>query len=191
MKLKNLIISAFIIVAFIQLYVPAKMILDNEDVIKTGTVYKFKTQPIDPNDPFRGKYIVLRYEARNFKISNPNYWKRNEEVYVEFLINEDGYAKIKAITKKKPTHTSAYVITKVDYVHNNSIGINYPFNRYYMEESKAYEAEVVYRDAQRDGLQTTYALVSIKNGAAVLKDVLINEVSIREIVKQRQNSRKE
>ena len=51
-----------------------------------------------------------------------------------------------------------------------------------MEESKAYEAELTYRQSQRDTTKLTYALVSIKNGDAVLKDVLIDGISIKEIV---------
>ncbi len=35
-----------------QLYVPASMIFRNERVIREGTAFKFKTAPIDPNDPF-------------------------------------------------------------------------------------------------------------------------------------------
>ena len=53
-----------------------------------------------------------------------------------------------------------------------------------MEESKAYEAEQIYIENQIDSSKKTYALVSIKNGDAVLKDVLIDGVSIREVVKE-------
>lgn len=51
---KKTLLSVFILVAIVQLYVPAKMILDREDILDTGKEYKFKTEPIDPNDPFRG-----------------------------------------------------------------------------------------------------------------------------------------
>ena len=52
----------FLAVVLVQLVVPAKMIFDKEVILKTGTIYKFKTQPIDPSDPFRGKYVTLNYE---------------------------------------------------------------------------------------------------------------------------------
>ena len=47
----------FIIVVCAQLFVPSQMIFQQEDVLKTGTAFKFKTQPVDPSDPFKGKYI--------------------------------------------------------------------------------------------------------------------------------------
>ena len=51
-----------------------------------------------------------------------------------------------------------------------------------MEESKAYKAERIYRDGLRDSTKQTYALVSVKKGNAVLRDVLIDDVSIKDIV---------
>ena len=51
----KILLSVFILVALVQLFVPAKMILDREDILDMGKEYKFKTEPIDPNDPFRGK----------------------------------------------------------------------------------------------------------------------------------------
>ena len=50
---KKIIFPLFILVALAQLFVPAKMILDREDVLSTGTAFNFKTRPIDPTDPFR------------------------------------------------------------------------------------------------------------------------------------------
>lgn len=58
-----------------------------------------------------------------------------------------------------------------------------------MEEIKAYEAELTYSRSQLDSSETTYALVSIRDGDAVLKDVLINEVSIKDIVRIKQESK--
>lgn len=187
MKFKHTLIIVFILMLLAQLFVPAKMILDREDVIKTGAVYKFKTSPVDPNDPFRGKYITLSYDANSYDIIDDTDWETNDEVYVEFITDIYGYARIESVSKEEPIHTNFYLKTTVDYVtQNRKISIDYPFNRYYMEESKAYEAERTYVKTQIDTTKTTYALVHIKNGSAVLTDVLINEVPIREIVKRKQ-----
>ena len=188
MKFKHTLIIVFILMLLAQLFVPAKMILDREDVIKTGTVYKFKTKPVDPNDPFRGKYITLHYDGNSYRAINDENWKRNDEVYVEFTSDKDGYAQIMSVSKEIPKSNNIYLKTKVSYVRgfNRNLEIDYPFNRYYMEESKAYEAERTYVKTQIDTTKTTYALVHIKNGSAVLTDVLINEIPIREIVKRKQ-----
>jgi len=189
MNNKKIILPVFIIIALVQLYVPASMIFNKEKVLETGAVYKFKTEPIDPNDPFRGKYIILNFERNTFQVENTEDWTRGEYIYVYLTQGSDGFARINSITKEKLTDNQDFIKTKVKYIASdstNTITVEYPFNRFYMEESKAYEAEVVYRQSQVDTTNLTYALVSIKNGDAVLKDVLINETPIREIVKERQ-----
>ena len=187
MNSKKILLPAFILVALVQLYVPAKMILDKEGVLDTGTEYKFKTAPIDPSDPFRGKYITLSYDENTFEIPNEQDWMRGETIYVSVTTDNNGFAKIKSISKEMPIDNQAFFKAKVSFVTgngSNKLTIDYPFNRYYMEESKAYDAELTYRQSQRDTNRIIYALVSIKDGDAVLKDVLIDGISIREIVKK-------
>jgi uncharacterized membrane-anchored protein len=185
MNSKKILFSAFIFVALVQLYVPAKMIWDREEVLNTGTKYNFKTAPVDPNDPFRGKYITLNYDENTVEIENEDDWTIGEKIYVHLTRDDDGFAKIKSVSKAKPTDNRDFLKAKVQSVTSNGsnrLAIDYPFDRYFMEESKAYDAELTYRQSQGDTSKMTYAMVSIKNGEAVLIDVLINEVSIREIV---------
>ena len=87
-----------------------------------------------------------------------------------------------------PGH-SDYLSTTIDYITENDdkekkLVLNYPFNRFYMEESKAKPAEDAHWEASRDTSQITYALVNIKNGKAVLKNVLINGKPIKEVVEE-------
>ncbi|MFE3848617.1 GDYXXLXY domain-containing protein [Flavobacterium sp. LB3P45] len=41
------------------MFVPLQMIFNQENIINTGTKFKFQTVPLDPHDAFRGKYITL------------------------------------------------------------------------------------------------------------------------------------
>ena len=189
MSSKKLLLSVFILVALAQLYVPAKMIFDKEDTLETGIDYKFSTAPIDPTDPFRGKYIILSYKDNVAVIDNEKDWVSGEIVYVFLENDQNGFAKIKSVSKEKPTDSQNFLKAKVSAVSSdgtNKLTIYFPFDRYYMEESKASDAEVIYAKSLRDTTKVTYALVSIKNGDAVLKDVLIDGVSIKEIVKTNQ-----
>jgi uncharacterized membrane-anchored protein len=190
---KKILLSVFILVAIVQLYVPAKMILDREDILNTGKDYKFKTEPIDPNDPFRGKYITLRYEEDMIEIQNEADWVSGEIIYVFLTPDKEGFAKVQSVSKENGTNNQDFLKAKVNYVTSNGsnkLTIDYPFDRYYMEESKAYDAELTYRKSQLDTTEIAYAVVSIKDGEAVLKNVLINGVSLREIViKERENQK--
>ncbi len=184
---KKFALPIFLALAFVQLYVPAKMIFDKEDVINSGTEYKFKTAPIDPNDPFRGKYLTLSFRENSIDVSLEENWLGGETVFVLLASDEGGFAKIQSISKQRPLLQSDFIVAKVRYVSNNQtskqVTIDYPFDRYYMEESKAYAAEKMYREAVRDRNSTAYALVSIKDGDAVLKDLLVDGISLKEMVK--------
>jgi uncharacterized membrane-anchored protein len=157
--------------------------------LETGIDYKFITAPIDPTDPFRGKYIILGYKDNVSVIDNEKDWVSGEIVYVFLKNDQNGFAKIKSVSKEKPTDSQDFLKAKLSAVSNdgtNKLTIYFPFDRYYMEESKASDAEEIYAKSLQDTTQLTYALVSIKNGDAVLKDVLIDGVSIKEIVKANQ-----
>lgn len=190
MNNKKVIFIGFILLVFVQLFVPAKMIFDQENVLKTGTEYKFLTRPIDPNDPFRGKYITLSYKNNTYQIREENDWMSREEVYVVLTNDKDGFAKIKSVSKEEPPATLDFIKAKIRYINSkNKMVIDFPFDRYYMEESKALEAEKAYNESQRDTSQITYALVNVRAGQSVLKDVQINGISIKEIVKERQGKK--
>jgi uncharacterized membrane-anchored protein len=181
MNNKKIILIAFALIALVQMYLPAKMILDRENVIQTGTEYKFRTAPVDPNDPFRGKYITLDYTVNSIKIPKNQNWREREKIYVSLSTDSTGFAKIKSVSKEEPINNKPFVKAEVSYISGNMLVINYPFDRFYMEESKAYDAELAYRESQRDTVRVTYALVSIKGGDAVLKDVLIGGISIQKL----------
>jgi uncharacterized membrane-anchored protein len=174
-------------VVIAQLFIPAQMILNQESVLKTGKAYKFKTQPVDPSDPFKGKYINLNYEIREFE-TNDSLWERNQPLYVYLVTDNLGYAKIETVSKSILTNNkNNYFKAKTEWYSNydNKLHIQFPFNQYYMKETKAYDAEVAVRNRQQDSIpNNTYALVFIKEGEAVLEDVIIDEISIKDYVEK-------
>lgn len=183
MKNRNLIFFSFVLVVFAQLFVPAKMILDRENTIKFGKEYKFKVAPIDPNDPFKGKYVFLRFVANEYRINDKKEWKIGDDIYVSIKENSEGYVTIKSVSKTPPINQEYVKATVQGFKRDldSIILIKYPFERFYMEESKAPRAEVSYRELVTENKKSAYALVSIKDGKSVLKDVLIDDISINEL----------
>ena len=94
---KIIIVPAFIIMVLLQLYVPAKMILGKEKVLAEGNEFMFKTAPVDPSDPFRGKYIVLTFEENSAQVANAEDWNSGDPVFVSLTKNDEGFAKILSI----------------------------------------------------------------------------------------------
>jgi uncharacterized membrane-anchored protein len=184
MKTKYIFIL-FVVVALVQLAIPAQMIFKQETVLERGVAYKFKTRPVDPSDPFRGKYITLDFAISDFKTKD-TLWERNEDILVYLATDSLGYAKIDTISREVLVNNSKDYVKAKAYWYSNyskSVSIRFPFNKYYMKETKAYNAELAVRDRQRDSLpDNTHALVYVSEGEAVLDDVIIDNVSIKDYV---------
>ena len=187
---QKITIPAFFLMVLAQLYVPASMIFQKERVIAQGTAYKFRTAPIDPNDPFRGKYITLSFNETGVKVENAEEWNNADEVYVYLTTDSSGYAMIQSIAKEQPKGRNDYIKANIDYIMTDTLStvfVRYPFDRFYMEESKAPVAETIYNEAAIDSNQVAYALVMVMNGDAVVRDIFIDDVSITEIIRKEQN----
>ena len=179
--MKKIIIPVFIALAFIQWWVPASMIVKKESVLKRGASYKFLTEPVDPSDPFKGKYISLDFKAEEFTLLGKNEFTNGQKVYIGLTKDDSGYAKIASLSEKEPTTGSDYVkgiISHVDFEDKQKVHLLYPFNKFYMEEYKAPRAETFYRESNREIKNRTYALVRIRKGDAVIEDIFINDTSI-------------
>ncbi|RYF89015.1 MAG: hypothetical protein EOO03_07045 [Chitinophagaceae bacterium] len=184
---KKILWIGFALMAGLQLWVPASMIFQQQHVLNDGVAFKFKAAPVDPYDPFRGKYIVLRYEAVSFVPKPGEQWESGETLFVELAHDSAGFARILKVHKQMPPQNSNIIKASVDYVSQENVRrvfIEWPFDRFYMEESKAKAAELVYNRAAADSSLQTYSLVKIKDGAAVLQNVFINDIPITQFIKK-------
>ena len=186
MKNKKITLLIFIMVVIAQFYVPLQMILDQEDIIITGTEFKFQTAPIDPYDPFRGKYITLFFKEREITVQNKIKWHNGETVFATLTTDKNGFAKVSSISKIKPSNSEPFIASKISVGYISSIlMIDFPFNRYYMNEDIAQKAEKIYQEFAIKKKNETYALVAVKNGEAVVKGVCINEISIKDLASKK------
>lgn len=188
MKTKALLFGLFLLVAAVQLYIPAEMISNNENIISTGTVLKFKCEPVDPYDPFRGKYIYLRFANRTVVVNKADNYQYNQKIYATFKQDKEGFAVMDKIYSKQPTQRTDFLEIKIDYTNNydsiEKISVEYPFDRYYMNEFKAPQAEQTYAESVNDIKKSVYAEVAIKNGTGVIKEVMIDNIPIKDYVKK-------
>lgn len=172
-------------VALIQLWVPLSMIARREATLKHGATFKFRTRPVDPYDAFRGRYVRLRYESNNVATTNATRFYRGQKVYVGIDVDEDGWARLTDIGVERPRE-GAYLKTQVQYHRNNQdcVRVNLPFDRFYMNEDDAPEAERQYRHASQREDRRAYALVRVRSGRAVIEDLYIEDLPIREFLQR-------
>lgn len=190
MKTKPYLILAFVLLVVAQWYIPYSMIAGQENVLKNGKEYKFLTRPIDPTDPFRGKYVTLNFVNDYKEFNDTTLWNRHDPVYVLLKENNFGFAEIDALLHEAPS-SGDYIETRIARVSRYEtpyrVEVFYPFNKFFMEEKKAPEAERTYNDSNSKDDQTVYALVNVKDGKTALKDLVIEGKSIYQILDERKN----
>lgn len=183
MKSKGFVIVLFAVIAGIQWFVPLQMVQDRRNTLSSGDIYKFKMAPMDPEDPFRGEYLDLRFKEDQIKVGPETQWQAGESVYVILHKDSIGFAQISTLSKEKPLLEKDYIKSTIRYVDGGKsliVHIDYPFDRYYINERMAGPLEKVLTENQRDTSKVNYAQVRIRSGQAILEEVFIDERSVPE-----------
>ncbi len=178
-------IWGFCVLAAIQMWVPLSMIARREATLRKGTAYKFRTRPVDPYDAFRGRFVRLVFENTDASTTNAAQFTQGQTVYVMVNVDTNGYAVLGDATPERPTQEGDYIRTRVTYWRsstNNQIRVQLPFDRFYMNESDAPEAETQFRRAGRRKQRAAYALVRVRSGMAVIEDLYIEDQPILEFM---------
>jgi len=172
----NLRLLIFVPLALIQLAVPGWMIHRQEQILQHGRVFKFQTAPVDPYDAFRGRFVALRFTAESDANKGRSDYSRHK-LWVQFETDEKGFAKIRRVSMEPLTGDDVLAVT------SKWGGLHFPFDRYYMDENTAPEAETAYRDNSRRNHENAYATVRILNGRAALEELYIDDKPIREFLR--------
>lgn len=189
MKKFSLIVLGMLIVA--QLAVPFSMIKSRENVLRNGELFRFKTRPIDPADPFQGRYVRLGYKEDYIPYSEdqkPDLVYK-EPIYVSIETGSDGYARFSGWSRVLPVEghflKTRYHGRKQEWSQKTKksiykgIRLDIPFDRFYMDEAKAPRAEKLAREASRN--TNCWAEVRVLDGKAVIEDVFAKGQSLRDL----------
>ena len=185
--MKKIILPVFILLALVQWLVPGKIIWNREKVLKNGKEWRFETEPVDPSDPFRGRYIALNFMESEFrKRTNADLFP-GQDIFVLLVQDKYGFAKIDDVLTKEPGRNIDYLKAKVRYSYTNSdtalIHIEYPFEEFYMDEYKAPKAEKIYSQSTRDTTKKTYALIKVWKGLPAIENVFVGNTPISDLIK--------
>ena len=178
---KRVRILLFSLMAVVQLGALAWMIRDHEQVLETGRVYRFRTEPIDPRDPFRGEYVVLNFAAQDGLWPIPD--STAQHAYAWLAEDSAGYAYIAALRMEPPTDGSDHLHVAFgnwggDTVHR----VELPFDRFYLEEGDGAATEQLLQPVwEADTLiqpLPAHAVVRVYTGEAVIEDLVVDGRSI-------------
>ena len=180
--------SFLMVIAAGHLAIPASMIHRQETTLSQGRAYKFKTRPVDPYDAFRGRYVALAFEQEHAPWRGTNPVPYRVRGYAGVVEGPDGFAVVREVSQQPPA-TGDFFKVQVNPGWGTNTGMAYftmPFDRYYMEETKAPQAERAYWEQSNRRGQTnlsTYAVVRVRNGHAALADLYLAGKPINQHVK--------
>ncbi|PLX42188.1 MAG: hypothetical protein C0609_10170 [Deltaproteobacteria bacterium] len=180
--MKRLIIISIALFSLIQIGALGKKIFALEDALATGELHLFKAAPIDPYDPFRGRYVALSQENLRMKVEEGKVYGKGESIWVSVVKGEDGYSSFAGLTFKEDP--APKVRARVRYSSGDTLTIDPPFSRFYMNDKRAPQAERAYRKRQRREELGAYIAVRLKDGVGVIEDLYIDGKKIDEYLRE-------
>jgi|WetSurMetagenome_2_1015567.scaffolds.fasta_scaffold00025_4 uncharacterized membrane-anchored protein len=182
MKKKVLLVLYSLTIAA-QLAVPGLMIQSVEDVLNSGTRYRFTTEPIDPVDAFRGRYVELRFTAESCTCGTGERFKEGTTAFAALANDSGGFAHVSRLSHRRP-ETGDFFKVKVNRAGEGNASITFPFDKFFVDEDLAPRVETLYREHNLRGKQDSYAVVRVKNGRAVMEDLIVGGLPVREAAKK-------
>lgn len=186
MSKRSLLLVAFAAMAVIQLSVPAWVLVRRELTLRNGRQFNFRTQPVDPADVFRGRYVQLRLEPDSVLVPDAGKWEYNQRAYAVLAVDSNGYAVVTGLRRDRPTDVES-IMVRIGWhdVRVGEVRINWPMDRYYMEEGKAPAAETAYREHSSRTNRNCHAAVMVLGANAVIAELYIDGRPIKEYLKAR------
>ena len=181
----RLLALVFLIVALVQLALPAMRIRAYEQTLRDGKAFKFRTAPVDPYDAFRGRYVALRFETGDTAWSEKAPAGYGKKIFALVETGPDGFARFTSASSKRPTGGD-YLEAKSGYgAGDKHVRVEVPFDRFYMTEKLAPKAEQAYREhSAARGERDAYAIVRIHNGLGVIEQVFVGDKPLAEAARE-------
>ena len=183
MTRRTVILGLFAVLAVAQLAASVGMIARQELVLRHGRVYKFLTGPVDPFDALRGRFVALVFESNTMPVVEGFEVSRGDRVYALVEEDADGFARLTRLVRQRPPGDAAIPV-KVHHTYRAEVRLELPFDRYYMEEDIAPEAEAAYRQRARAGNRDAYVTVRVWKGHAVLEELYVGGKPILEFLRE-------
>ena len=182
----------FALVCVAQIAVPASLVVKHEQTRAHGTLWKFQTAPVDPADPFRGRYVRLSFAAEREPVPMADngliYIAYDTRMYAELETGADGFARLMRLHKVRPVsgdyldvfvRQMRLIEKKEDKGLPPAAQVRLPFDRYYLPEARAPEVEREYFEASRNAQANTYVEVRVHQGHAALVSLVLNGEPVR------------
>lgn len=181
MTRRHVVFVLFVVVALVQMGVVGAAIGRREAVLRHGRAYKFRTEPVDPFDAIRGRYVAIRLETGPAKYDGRGELAQGQHVYAIIETDPEGWARLPRVTLRPPA-SGDYLRAAVSDVAQGQVHLILPIDRYYMEEEAAPKAERAYFEHTRRQERDAYVTVRVWRGWAVLEELYVGGKPIRQFL---------
>ena len=180
---RNLRLTLFIAVALVQLAVAGGAIVKFELALRTRDPFRFRIQPVDPIDAFRGRYVAIRFAVDRAPLADGAEVRSSQHVFIPIEVDADGFASLGQADVDSPPER-AYMQLRAGAVTPDEDGkihvwVSMPFRRFYMDEDKAPDAERAVWSRRR-GQRNASVSVRIRNGTGVIEELYIDDTPIHQ-----------
>ena len=184
-------VAVFAVAALAQWLLPLSGIWQHERVIARGVPVRIRCTAPDPYDPFRGRYLAVRPEGTQVPEPEGMPERGAVPVWATLVADADGLSRIESLSLE-PVAGPTVVRLQARWQRWNQDGdtvvVEWPFDRFYVNERLAPDADKLVAERFRGG-EKPVAEIRLLDGRAVLTDVLVDGVSIRDVVKRRAAAR--
>ena len=175
MKSWRLIVLVILVLA--QLAVPASLIWKREQTLRHGSIWKFRTAPVDPVDVFRGRYVALEFDAESQQISPPPNVESGQPVFVTLRQSAEGFAELDQVLATRPVGD--------DFIEALLAGktVALPFDKFWMTERDAPAADAAYRAESRRDKKNAFVTVRVLRGDAAVEQLFLDNQPLGEYLR--------
>ena len=166
----------------IQLAVPCWMVISQERTLAEGALFKFKTRPVDPVDFFRGRYVQLAFDQEVLSSELDKSFELDQRVYVALGTDDQGFAKVLTVSRERPD-TGSFILARTSRYERNRL--EFPFDRFYMDEFKAPKAEAAFLGSGSQRVQA-YVQVRVRDGHASIEDLFLEGLPVKKYLRTKE-----
>lgn len=184
---------AFVIGTLTTLGIPVSAIWIHYQTLSHGEVVKVRLMPIDPYDPFRGRYVALQLENERVPAAAPESFadQRHRSGYLSYRTDEDGFLQAIEIYENRPTETPYLEVYDIWEIGENEYTYQLPFDRYYLNEKDAQLAEDIARESLRvqqiaaeSEKLPSYLILRVRRGNAAIENLMIDELPVQQRIRE-------
>jgi len=177
-------VAVFVVAVVAQWLVPLAGVWRQERVIARGVPVRIECAAPDPYDPLRGRYLAVR--PREQTAAAPAAFPAGRgvvDVWATLTAGEDGLVRIESLSVEPVSGPTVIRLVARRAWENGGqesaeVALDWPIDRFYLSERLAPAADKLVAG------KNTVAELRLLDGRAVLTDILLDGVSVRELVKR-------